>query len=97
MRKFDQAPFPPKPLMVLLTTEFVGPGCKIQWADFKDTHALYFEKAGRFVGFNQDGVVLLGKRDLQMLGGVWILEEDPEMIIKYQNISISQTTLKIIG
>lgn len=82
--------------MALCTSEFVGISSNIMWADFRDTHALFYPKAGRFIGYNQDGVMLLGKKDLSLVNGVWIAEEDLNLMSKFPDIPALELELCLI-
>ncbi len=83
--------------MALLTAEAVSRNCPMRWADHRDTHALYHSESGRFVGLNIDGELLLGQEGIRMVDGVWILQEDPEMLKKYLNLNPLNLMLQIIG
>lgn len=82
--------------MALCTSEYVSISSEIMWADFRDTHALYFSRAGRFVGFNQDGFLLLGQEGLHLIGGYWFLQEDPVAIQKFKELPATELELKLI-
>jgi hypothetical protein len=96
MRAFNGR-FPKRPWMALLTAEAVSRNCPMRWADHRDTHALYHSESGRFVGLNIDGELLLGQEGIRMVDGVWILQEDPEMLKKYLNLNPLNLMLQIIG
>lgn len=87
---------PKRPWMALCTAEYVSLNTEIKWADFKDTHALFFPKAQRFVGYNRDGMLLIGKPELVMVDGLWLLEEDPELIQKFKDEPAINLMLSII-
>ena len=82
--------------MALITAEYVDKSATIMWADFKDTHALYHPRAERFVGCNQDGMLILGKPHPELINGVWILVEDPDLIGKYSDLPAFSLVLKVI-
>lgn len=82
--------------MALLTAEFVGKDAVICWADFKDTHALFHPKIGKFVGFNTDGFMMFGTNKIIMKDGLWLIEEDINSIVKYQDVSASELSLALI-
>lgn len=80
--------------MSLLTSEEISKNCKIMAADFRDTHALFHDGVGRFIGYNRDGVMKFGKKPLSLVNGLWFLEEDNNVNIS--NISAMSLRLAII-
>lgn len=82
--------------MVLLTAEEVNIDSEIGMADFRDTHALYHEKSGRFAGLCEDGSIRLGSSPLELVNGIWYLSEDIEAQKANPDLPAVSLVLKII-
>lgn len=96
MKKIDWDRVPKRPAMVLLTAEEVSLESDMGVADFRDTHALYHEKSGRFVGLCEDGVMRLGSVPPELVNGVWYLLEDPEAQAANPDLPAMGLVLRII-
>jgi len=97
LRPFAGNLVPKRPWMALCTSEGVNLQSYIMWADFRDTHALYLPKAKRFVGYNRDGFLLIGKSECRMVDGLWLIEEDPELIMRHSEEPAMNLVLQIIS
>lgn len=71
-------------LAVLLTTDEIVKDNPMQFADFKDTHAVFYNPARRFLGLNHFGNITLGKTPL-MINGIWYINPDKKVNLAYKN------------
>ena len=83
--------------MVLLTAEEAAYGSEVCMADFRDTHALFHEASGKFVGLCEDGAMRFGKLPLAMVDGIWYLEEDSDAQERYKDVPTTEASLRRIG
>lgn len=79
--------------MSLLTMERLGDGVPLMIADFKDTHALFHIESERFIGLTRNRGIRLGKPPLVMTDGIWFLEEDLEIEMKFRDLNVGSTNL----
>lgn len=77
MRKVEPERVPEDGELILLTVEDVRAGEELKMADFRDSYALFYEGADRWLGLSREGV-RLGKGPFRMWDGVWLCQEDRE-------------------
>jgi hypothetical protein len=95
MRKLDWDRVPLPPWMALLTAEEAGPGNEIMAADFKDTHALFHARSGKFVGLRRDGSMWTGEPPMSLVDGLWFIGES-EAQPQLTEIPAAELTLRKI-
>ena len=74
--------------MVLATMRDVVEGEPLMMADFQDTHALFHEASGRWLGITRTRGVRLGKPSARMKDGIWYVEEDVKLGETVKNLRI---------
>jgi hypothetical protein len=82
--------------LVLMTVEHLGdPDMKMQIADFRDDHALFIPKVGRWVGMSPSRGLRFGSGPLRMVNGIWYCSEDRESQRGYEDLGLSPETLSL--
>lgn len=98
MKDIDWSRVPESGLLVLMTAEDVEAGAVMKMADFRDTHALFYSRFGRWLGLSRRGV-RLGTSPLRLVDGIWYAAEDRELSDANPDHApdVSQISLKVIG
>ena len=78
--------------LILLTSRDIAEDSPLYVADFRDIQALVYVPTGNWLGTDGSGI-RLGKGPLEMIDGVWYMEEDLVMKEKHHNIQLSPELL----
>lgn len=95
MRQIDWGVVPSDNMMVLLTVPDLMDGVSFQVADFKDSHAVAYTKTGNFLGLNRSGGIRLGKPPIEMIDGIWYLQEDLKAQQAHPDLEISAADIAL--
>jgi hypothetical protein len=83
--------------LLLLTAEEIILNGLFFMADFRDTHAAYYNVVHRWLGVDNTGV-WFGEGPATLINGIWYVRKDLELIIKYPNHQpdVNHISLEII-
>jgi hypothetical protein len=86
----------PEGSLVVLTVKDITGDSKVQMADFKDIHALYWKS--HVLGMDRSGQVRFGRKPLWMTDGVWYMAPDTTILDSHRDhlIPTDQLSLEII-
>jgi hypothetical protein len=93
MRQIDWKLVPEHGRMVLLTIQDLVDEVPLMIADFRDTHALFHPKSGRFLGLTRNRGMRMGKSPIQMIDGIWYINEDDEIAEKFKDLEVKSEDL----
>lgn len=78
MRPVEETPIPSDPsVLILMTVDEIVSGIKMQVADFTDTHALFYDALGAWIGLGVGGLSI--GSDPWMEGGVWYVRKEANL------------------
>lgn len=82
--------------LVLMTVEHLGdPDMRMSVADFRDDHALFIPKVGRWVGMSPTRGLRFGAGPLRMVDGVWYCSEDRDSQRGHEDFGLSPDRLSL--
>lgn len=98
MKKVDWSALRDDGVLVLLTAEEVSAGLDVKMADFRDTHALYYQPLRAWMGMSAAGVEL-GTGEPQLSDGLWLVRRDDALCSAHENMEpdVSRIALRRIG
>ena len=98
MKKVDWSALRDDGVLVLLTAEEVSDGLEMKMADFRDTHALYYQPLRAWIGMSRAGVEL-GTGDPQLSEGIWLIRRDDGLCAAHENMlpDVSRIALRRIS
>lgn len=94
MRSFDIKYIPEYPYCTVVTSDSIHISATICIADFRDLKAIYHPGLSRFVGVDQEGVLWMLRKEVQMVNGIWIGIKDES--IKLTDINPLSCSLQVI-
>lgn len=78
MKPVTETPVPADPsVLILMTVDELVPRVAMQTADFTDTHALFYDALGAWIGLGVGGLSV--GRDPWMENGVWYVRRDAKL------------------
>jgi hypothetical protein len=82
--------------LALMTLKKIAPDEPFFVADFNDIQAPIFTKTGSYFGWSSDRSVKFGKGPAKMVNGIWVIEEDKDVIKNYENLSVDPSQIEMV-